>query len=179
MKILIPLLFFCAVFSVKATESTIKTDKTRINDQLEDRMLSQHLLKISRSIQKKIKVQQDYTLELEAISEEKKLVEMTRLIMAMEFTKQQAALTDKASLDVLEMQRKAMNTRFNEIIRLIDQVEKNQETVLLSEKLNELIVFLEPAASAEAKSEAAKAPPKPLLRGAPLAKEKTTTPTKK
>ena len=89
----------------------------------------------------------------------------------------EARKADKAALEALETQRKAMNARFNELIRLIDQVDKNQKTALLPEELNELIVFLEPAASTNAGKEAAKATPKPLSRS--VAPAKQATPSKK
>lgn len=37
-----------------------------------------------------------------------------------------------------------MNQLFNKLIRLIDQIDHNQKTTLLSEKLDALILFLDP-----------------------------------
>ena len=37
-----------------------------------------------------------------------------------------------------------MNQRFNKLIRLIDQIDRSQKTVLLPEKLDALILFLDP-----------------------------------
>ena len=69
------------------------------------------------------------------------------------FAGQQAALQDRkasaAELAVLEMQRKKITQRCYEFIRLIDQIDKNQKTALLPEKLKDLISFLEPTTSVQ------------------------------
>lgn len=177
MKILILILAIVLVskFVIANTNTTVR-ETPIFPPSAAAKTFSIQLLTITKTANSKLQSKQDSSTELKAIIDSKKTVETARLKAAMEFTKQQAALTDKTALEALETRRKAVSERFNELLRLIDQVEKNQKTALLPEKLNELIVFLEPAASADAKAEAAKAPPKPLLRGAALTKEKATMP---
>ena len=182
MKTLFLILLCNTTFCVTAADPVPRKEAAKAAEPAKETISSQ-LLSSAKAAQTKLKAKQDYSAELNAITQVKKTIETARLKAAAEFTQQRAALetrkADKAALDALETQRKAMNARSNELIRLIDQVDKNQKTALLPEKLNELIVFLEPAASAESKEAAVKAPTKPLLRGAAPAKEKATVATKK
>ena len=87
-----------------------------------------------------------------------------RLKAAADFAGQQAALAfrkaDSATLAAFESQRKKMNLRFDELICLLDQI-----TALLPEKLDALILFLEPDTTIpESSSITAKQPKKTLLR---------------
>mgnify|MGYP000151688055 len=104
----------------------------------------------------------------------KKAIETMRLKAATDFAGQQTALTsrkaDSATLTAFESQRQKMNQRFNELIRLIDQIDRNQKTALLPEKLDALILFLEPDSS----SVTAKQPEK-LSRGAAPVKQKNNS----
>jgi len=100
-----------------------------------------------------------------------------RLKAAADFAAQQAGLAtrnvDSATLAAFESQRKKMNQRFNELVRLIDQVDRNQKTELLSEKLDALILFLDPDITAPNSSETVKQPEK-LSRGAAPVRQKKT-----
>lgn len=180
MKTLLLTLLCTTTFCVTAVDSVPRKEAVKATEPAKETISSQ-VLSSAKAAQTKLKAKQDCSADLKAITRAKKTIETARLKAATEFTQQQAALearkADKAALEALETQRKAMNARFNELIRLIDQVDKNQKTALLPEKLNELIVFLEPAASTNAGKEAAKATPKPLSRGAAPAKQ--ATPSKK
>ena len=180
MKALFLILLCATTLCTTAADSVPRKEAAKAAEPAKETISSQ-VLSSAKTAQTKLKAKQDYTAELKVIIASKKAIETARLKAAAEFAQQQAALearkADKAALEALETQRKAMNARFNELIRLIDQVDKNQKTALLPEKLNELIVFLEPAASTNAGKEAAKATPKPLSRGAAPAKQ--AAPSKK
>lgn len=162
---------FCILLSgVNASEP--QNNKVKTNEQADGKTLSARILSYGKTAQTKLQSGQVPAVELTTIINAGKSVETARLQAALELTKQQAALEDKkankAALEAFESKRKAVNSRFNELIRLINQVEKNQKTALLSEKLNDLIVFLEPETSEAAQNEAAKAPPQTLSRGTAL-----------
>lgn len=101
-----------------------------------------------------------------------------RLKAATDFATQQAGLAarnvDSAKLTAFESQRKKMNQRFNELVRLIDQIDRNQKTALLPEKLDALILFLDPDTTAPASSSATAKQPEKLSRGAAPVKQKKT-----
>ena len=101
-----------------------------------------------------------------------------RLKAAADFTGQQVALTarkaDSATLTAFESQRKKMNQRFNELIRLIDQIDRSQKTALLPKKLDALILFLDPDTTTSDSSSAPAKQPEKLSRGAAPAKQKKT-----
>ena len=67
-----------------------------------------------------------------------------------------------------------MNQRFNELVRLIDQVDRNQKTALLPEKLDALVSFLDPATTAP-ESTVATSQSEKLPRGAAPVKQKKAT----
>lgn len=158
-----------ATISVTAADVPEKVEPVKTAEETHADSFSLQLLNAAKSGRTKLQAKQDNSIELKAIITARKTIDAMRLKAAADFAKQQAALdsrkADKAALTAFETQRKAMNTRFNELARLIDQVNKNQKTPLLSEKLNDLIVFLEPAASATAQTKSVKAPPKKLSRG--------------
>lgn len=81
---------------------------------------------------------------------------------------------DSATLAAFELQRKKMNQRFNELIRLIDQIDRNPKTALLPEKLDALILFLDPDTTAPASSSKTAKQPEKLSRGAAPVKQKKT-----
>ncbi len=101
-----------------------------------------------------------------------------RLKAATDFAGQQAALTtrnaDSATWAALESQRQKMNQRFNELIRLINQVDRNQKTALLPEKLDALILFLDPDTTPLDSSSITAKQPEKLSRGAAPVKQKRT-----
>lgn len=101
-----------------------------------------------------------------------------RLKAAADFAGQQATLTsrkaDSATLTAFESQRKKMNQRLSELIRLIDQIDRNQKTALLPEKLDALVLFLDPDATVTSSSSAPAKQPEKLSRGAAPVKQKKT-----
>lgn len=162
-----------AAISVTAADVPEKVEPVKTAEQTRADSFSLQLLNVAKSGRTKLQAKQDNSIELKAIITARKTIDAMRLKAAADFAKQQATL-DKAALIAFETQRKAMNTRFNELARLIDQVNKNQKSPLLSEKLNDLIVFLEPAASATAQIEAVKAPLRKLSRGAAPVKQENS-----
>lgn len=109
------------------------------------------LLNTAKRARSKLQLKQDACAELKAIISTKKTIETMRLKAAADFAGQQATLTSRkanpATLTAFESQRKKMNQRFNELIRLIDQIDRNQKTALLPEKLDALVLFLDPDAT--------------------------------
>ena len=101
-----------------------------------------------------------------------------RLKAATDFAGQQAALTsrkaDSTTLAAFESQRQKINQRFNEQNRLIDQIDRNQKTALLPEKLDALILFLEPDTTLPESSSITAKQPEKLSRGAAPVKQKKT-----
>ena len=101
-----------------------------------------------------------------------------RLKAAADFAGQQATLTSRkanpATLTAFESQRKKMNQRFNELIRLIDQIDRNQKTALLPEKLDALVLFLDLDATVPSSSSVPAKQPEKLSRGAAPVKQKKT-----
>ena len=67
-----------------------------------------------------------------------------------------------------------MNQRFNELIRLIDQIDRNQKTALLPEKLDALVLFLDLDATVPSSSSVPAKQPEKLSRGAAPVKQKKT-----
>ncbi len=130
---------------------------------------SLHLLNQAKEAQKKIQAKQP-AIELQSIIDSKRTIEKLKLQGIAEMTKQQADLEAKKAspeaLKQLEDRRKSLVTRFNELDRLITQIDKKQKTDLLLEKLTALITFLEPPAPETIEKEATQAPAKPLSRGA-------------
>lgn len=140
------LLFFAfAIIAVADNISSAQTSAAKRHENL----FSQKILNAARTAIAKLERKQDCSFELKTIISAKKGVSEMQLKTVTVFAGQQAALQNRkassAELAELEMQRKKINLRCNEFIRLIDQVNKNQKTALLPEKLKDLISFLEPA----------------------------------
>ena len=140
------LLFFA--FAIIAVAGNAASTPARAAKRQEN-LFSQKILNAARDALTKLERKQDCSLELKTIVSAKKDVREMQLKTVTVFAGQQAALQNRkassAELAELEMQRKKINLRYNEFIRLIDQVNKNQKTALLPEKLKDLILFLEPA----------------------------------
>ena len=159
---------FIVIAGVIAAETVPVTTSSTSLSPLETLVIQ--LLNSAKAVQTKFQAKQDYANELKTIIDAKKTVETIRLKTAIELTQQQVELekqkADKTVLADFEAQRRTVSTQFNELIRLINQVNKHQNKELLSEKLTDLIVFLEPAVASVEKDRAEKTPTKPLLRGA-------------
>ncbi len=130
---------------------------------------SLNLLNQAKEAQKKINHKQLST-DLQSIIDSKKTTEKLKLQAISEMTKQQSDLEAKKAsspeaLKQLEDRRKALVTRFNELDRLITQIDKNQKTDLLPEKLTALIIFLEPPPESIKKESQPQSPTKTLTRG--------------
>ena len=175
-KILLPV--FLAVMTVTAAEGALKTMPAKVVGQQQKELYSQKLLNTAKRARSKLQLRQDVNAELKTIISAKKDIETMRLKAATDFATQQAGLAarnvDSATLTAFESQRKKMNQRFNELIRLIDQVERNQKTALLPEKLDALVSFLDPATTAP-ESTVATSQSEKLPRGAAPVKQKKAT----
>lgn len=136
------------------------------------------LLNTAKRTRSKLQLKQNVGAELKTIISTKKNIEAMRLKSAADFADQQAALTtrnaDSATLTALESQRQKMNQWFNELIRLINQVDRNQKTALLPEKLDALILFLEPDTTPPDSSSITAKQSEKLSRGAAPVKQKRT-----
>lgn len=167
------LLPFLLVMTASAAEVAPKTMPAKVVEQQQEESYSLKLLNTAKRARSKLQLKQDANAELKTIISAKKAIETMRLKAATDFAGQQTALTsrkaDSATLTAFESQRQKMNQRFNELIRLIDQIDRNQKTALLPEKLDALILFLEPDSS----SVTAKQPEK-LSRGAAPVRQKKT-----
>ena len=175
-KILLPV--FLAVMTVTAAEIAPKTMPAKVVGQQQEESYSQKLLNTTKRARSQLQLKQDASAELKTIISTKKTIETMRLKAAADFAGQQATLTsrnaDSAALAAFESQRKKMNRRFNELIRLIDQIDRNQKTALLPEKLDALILFLDLDTTTSDSSSAPAKQPKKLSRGAAPAKQKKT-----
>ncbi len=161
---------FCFASSCLLLADTAKEVKTQVQVSKASQVdaFSLNLLNQAKEAQKKIQAKQPAT-ELQSLIDSKKTIEKLKLQAITEMTKQQSDLEAKKAspeaLKQLEDRRKALVTRFNELDRLITQIDKNQQTDLLPEKLTALITFLEPVAPETIEKEATQAPAKPLSRG--------------
>ncbi|HCG25336.1 hypothetical protein [Victivallis vadensis] len=171
------LLPFLLVMTASAAEVAPKTMPAKVVEQQQEESYSLKLLNTAKRARSKLQLKQDANAELKTIISAKKAIETMRLKAAADFAAQQAGLAtrnvDSATLAAFESQRKKMNQRFNELVRLIDQVDRNQKTELLSEKLDALILFLDPDITAPNSSETVKQPEK-LSRGAAPVRQKKT-----
>jgi len=144
---------------------------------------SWQLLHTARCARGKIKNKQDCNREIKTLITIRKEVETVRLKMAADFAGQKAALIrrkdDSAASTALDLQRKKVNGRFNELIRLLDQIDRNQKSALLAEKLNALIVFLESTADPADLTESTARSPEKLSRGTAPASHKNNESMKK
>ena len=149
-KFLLPV--FLAMMTATATDVVPKTIPAKVVEQQQEESYSLKLLNTAKRARSKLLLKQDANAELKTIISAKKDIETMRLKAATDFAAQQAGLAarnvDSATLTAFESQRKKMNQRFNELIRLIDQVDRNQKTALLPEKLDALVSFLDPATTA-------------------------------
>ena len=148
-KILLLLFFAFAITAVAGNVSSTQTSAAKRHENL----FSQKNLNAAKTALAKLERKQDCSFELKTIVSAKKDVSEMQLKTVTVFAGQQAALQNRkasaAELAELEMQRKKINLRCYEFIRLIDQIDKNQKTALLPEKLKDLISFLEPATSVQ------------------------------
>ena len=176
-KILLPV--FLLVMTASAAEVTPKPMPAKVVGQQQEESYSLKLLNTVKQARSKLQLKQDASAELKTIISTKKTIETMRLKAAADFAGQQATLTfhnaDSATLAAFESQRKKMNQRFNELIRLIDQIDRNQKTALLPEKLDALILFLDPDTTAPASSSKTAKQPEKLSRGAAPVKQKKQT----
>lgn len=144
------LLFFA--FAIIAVADNIPSAQTSAAKRHEN-LFSQKILNAARTALAKLERKQNCCFELKTIISAKKGVSEMQLKTVTVFAGQQAALQDRkassAELAELEIQRKKITLRCYEFIRLIDQIDKNQKTALLQEKLKDLISFLEPATSVQ------------------------------
>ena len=174
-KFLLPV--FLSMMTATAAEVTPKPMPAKVVGQQQEESYFLKLLNTAKRARSKLQLKQDACAELKAIISTKKTIETMRLKAAADFAGQQATLTSRkanpATLTAFESQRKKMNQRFNELIRLIDQIDRNQKTALLPEKLDALILFLDPDITAPNSSETVKQPEK-LSRGAAPVKQKKT-----
>lgn len=175
-KILLPV--FLAVMTSTAADVAPKPTLEKVVGQQQEESYSLKLLNTTKRARSKLQLKQDASAELKTIISTKKTIETMRLKAAADLAGQQATLTsrnaDSATLAAFESQRKKMNQRFNELIRLIDQIDRNQKTALLPEKLDALILFLDPDTTAPASSSETAKQPEKLSRGAAPVKQKKT-----
>ena len=175
-KFLLPV--FLAMMTATATDVVPKTIPAKVVEQQQEESYSLKLLNTAKRARSKLQLKQDANAELKTIISAKKDIETIRLKAATDFAAQQAGLAarnvDSATLTAFESQRKKMNQRFNELIRLIDQVDRNQKTALLPEKLDALVSFLDPATTAP-ESTVATSQSEKLPRGAAPVKQKKAT----
>ena len=176
-KILLPV--FLAMTTATAAEATPQTMPAKVVEQQQEESYSLKLLNTVKRARSKLQLKQDASAELKAIISTKKNIETMRLKAAADFAGQQATLTsrnaDSATLAAFESQRKKMNQRFNKLIRLIDQIDRSQKTVLLPEKLDALILFLDPDTTTSDSSSVPAKQPEKLSRGAAPVKLKKAT----
>ena len=175
-KILLPVLL--TVMTATAAEVAPKTMPAKVIEQQQEESYSLKLLNTAKRTRSKLQLKQDAGAELKTIITAKKTIETMRLKAAADFAAQQAGLAarnvDSATLTAFESQRKKMNQRFNELVRLIDQIDRNQKTALLPEKLDALVSFLDPATTAP-ESTVATSQSEKLPRGAAPVKQKKAT----
>ena len=175
-KFLLPL--FLIATTVTATAIATEAVSVKNVEQTPEEQFPLKLLNTAKRTRSKLQLKQDVSAELKTIISAKKAIETMRLKAATDFAAQQAGLAarnvDSATLTAFESQRKKMNQRFNELIRLIDQVDRNQKTALLPEKLDALVSFLDPATTAP-ESTVATSQSEKLPRGAAPVKQKKAT----
>lgn len=174
-KILLPV--FLAMMTATATDVVPKRMPAKVVEQQQEESYSLKLLNTAKRTRSKLQLKQDAGAELKMIISSRKTIEAMRLRSAADFAGQQAALTsrnaDSTTLAAFESQRQKMNQRFNELIRLINQIDRNQKTALLPEKLDELIKFLEPNALSKPSDTASKTPEKLSRGSAPVRQKKS------
>lgn len=106
------------------------------------------LLSQARLIQTRLLNRQTVERELSELLKISGQLSGLRLRLAASFAQETAALRNTANAqdnqDRLEQQRQTMISRCNDLERLLGQIDKNRNTSLLNEKLNDLIVFLDP-----------------------------------
>ena len=175
-KFLLPV--FLSMMTATAAEVTPKPMPAKVVGQQQEESYFLKLLNTAKRARSKLQLKQDACAELKAIISTKKTIETMRLKAAADFAGQQATLTSRkanpATLTAFESQRKKMNQRFNELIRLIDQIDRNQKTALLPEKLDALVLFLDPDTTTPASSSETAKQPEKLSRGAAPVKQKKT-----
>lgn len=175
-KYLLPV--FLAMVMTSVAEIAPKTMPAKVVGQQQEESYSLKLLNTAKRARSKFQLKQGASAELKAIISTKKTIETMRLKTAADFAGQQATLTsrkaDPATLTAFESQWKKMNQRFNELIRLIDQIDRSQKIALLPEKLDALILFLEPDTPTPEFSSVATKQPEKLSRGAAPVKQKKT-----
>lgn len=181
-KIMLPVIFAMAAFTAPADDADHNRNAVKAAGQLPG-PLSWELLNTARCARGKIKNKQDCNREIKTLITIRKEVETVRLKMAADFAGQKAALIrrkdDSAASTALELQRRKVNGRFNELVRLIAQIDRNQKSALLAEKLNDLIVFLESTADPADLSESTVRNPEKLSRGTAPASHKNNELMKK
>ena len=174
-KFLLPL--FLIATTVTATAVATEAVSVKNVEQAPEEQFPLKLLNTAKRARLKLQLKQDAGAELKTIISTKKNIEAMHLKSAADFAGQQAALTsrnaDSATLTAFESQRQKMNQRFNELIRLINQIDRNQKTALLPEKLDELIKFLEPNALSKPSDTASKTPEKLSRGSAPVRQKKS------
>ena len=171
------LLPFLLVMTASAAEVAPQPMPAKVVGQQQEESYSLKLLNTVKQARSKLQLKQDASAELKTIISTKKTIEAMRLKAATDFAAQQAGLAarnvDSATLTAFESQRQKMNQRFNELIRLINQIDRNQKTALLPEKLDELIKFLEPNALSKPSDTASKTPEKLSRGSAPVRQKKS------
>lgn len=175
-KFLLPV--FLSMMTATAADVAPKPMPAKVVGQQQEESYFLKLLNTAKRARSKLQLKQDACAELKAIISTKKTIETMRLKAAADFAGQQATLTSRkanpATLTAFESQRKKMNQRFNELIRLIDQIDRNQKTALLPEKLDALVLFLDPDATVPSSSSVPAKQPEKLSRGAAPVKQKKT-----
>lgn len=110
--------------------------------------LSRSLLQASKGILSKVATKQDYTAELAVLLNTRKDIEKEKLRTVAVLGQQYASLKEKKAptevLAHLDEQRRGLVARFNETDRLLKMIAENQDKPALTEKVSELVSFLEP-----------------------------------
>lgn len=143
---------FLAVLCCLGTFSLLAASKAKIQKSVVAKeSLFQQILLTCRNMEKKVMAKADYSPEMKSLRAYHPAVErqkfQTVAAMVQKKEKLQAQGASSEILERLEKQRKQIVERYNEFFRLQDQMERNVNTPVFSEKLQSMIVFLDPGNS--------------------------------
>lgn len=143
------LCIFIIVFCSLGTFSLFADSKSKNQESVVAKeSLFQQILLICRNMEKKVAAKADYSGEMKLLQTYCPAVErqkfQTVAVMVQEKEKLQSQGASQEALGRLEKQRKQIVERYNEFFRLQDQMARKVNTPEFSEKLQSMIVFLDP-----------------------------------
>ncbi|UDQ98315.1 hypothetical protein AAEX28_15220 [Lentisphaerota bacterium WC36G] len=144
LKVISLLMLVCFANGVLAkSELSIKNS----NKHLKTQYLS--MLDTAKVIKNKLEKNLEFDAELKKLKNLQESFDKKKLLTVMVLAKKYAQLKEKGAndkiLEQMSIRRRQTVLRFNELSRLLIQIEKNSQTALLKENINALIEFFEPS----------------------------------